>query len=414
MVVATEKPIPKLFSDETLSRARSLFPHTNEGHVYFNHAASAPLSVRVVESMEAHLRERSIGAIDTYARFDAPKIEKCRGRIQQLINSESPDRIALLGNTSDPINVIASGLEWKSGDRVLMHEAEFPGNVWPYLNLKRLGVEIDVIPQSKGHPSPQLIADFITDKTKLLALSAVQFLTGYRADLESVGELCKRKHVIFAVDGIQGVGASRIDVQQMKIHALMSGAQKWQMGPHGTGWLYLTEEMQSRIQPKHVGWLAVDDPWNFFDYDQSLHPTARRFEGGTKNVPGIWGLDAALATLLEFEIDSIERHILSLTQLLIDNLRTIPGIRIITPTSQRERAGIVTIELAETLDAKSIFKQLLEQHITISLREGRLRFSPHFYNSPTEVALSVSALREAISHHTAISSRRGLSLTNTT
>jgi cysteine desulfurase/selenocysteine lyase len=396
MFLTAEQQRVELFSDEVLSKAKSLFPHTRKGKVYLNHAATAPMSIRVVESMEAHLHERSIGAIDTYMQFDVAKIEKCRESIRELINAESPNRIAFMTNTSDPINVIASGLEWKSGDRILMHEAEFPANVWPYINLKRHGVELDVIPQSKGHPTPQLIADSITPRTKLLALSAVQWLTGYRADLESIGGLCREKNIICAVDGIQAVGAVRVDVQKMKIDAMASGCQKWQMGPHGTGWLYVSEELQKQLQPAYVGWLAVEEPWEFTNRTQGLHATARRYEGGTKNIPGIWGLDAALATLLEFGIDAIEHHILALTQMLINGLQSVDGVRVITPNMYHQRAGIVTIDVPKSVDVKGIFQRFLEQDITISLREGKLRYSPHFYNSPTEIALAVSATREAL------------------
>ncbi len=397
MFLATQQSWAKLFSDDVLGKARALFPHIQEGKIYLNHAATAPMSLRVIESIEAHLRERSVGAIDTYMVHDVAKIEKCRSRVKELINAESNERIALLTNTSDPINVVASGLEWKSGDRILLHEDEFPANVWPYINLKRHGVEIDVIPQSKGHPTPQLIADSITERTTLVALSAVQFLTGYRADLGAIGSLCRSKNIIFAVDGIQAVGAVRVDVQKMNIDALAAGCQKWQMGPQGTGWLYITEELQSRIQPAHVGWLAVDNPWDFFNYNQPLASTARRYEGGTKNIPGIWGLDAALATLLEFGVDAIESHILALTQMLMNALHTINGVNVITPNAHKQRAGIVTIELPKNVDAKAVFKRLADRDIIVALREGKLRYSPHFYNSATEIALTVSATREALS-----------------
>lgn len=383
-------------SDAALTRARALFPHTQEGKIYLNHAATAPLSVRVVESIEAHLRERSIGKIETYLAHDAEKIEKCRARIAALINAESPDRIALTMNTSDALNIVASGLEWKTGDRILLHESEFPANVYPYMHLKRHGVELDMISEASGNPTPQRIADSLTPRTKLVALSAVQFLTGYRADLAAIGDICRSKNIIFVVDAIQSVGAMKMNVQQLKLDAVAAGGQKWQMGPQGTAWLYLTEDLQSRIHQSSLGWLAVADPWEFFDYGQPLAPTARRYEGGTKNIPGIWGLDAAIATLLEFGANDIERHILSLTQLLTSGLQTLRGARVVSPALECERAGIVTIQLDSRIDAKDVFKRLLARDITIAIRDGKLRYAPHFYNSPTEIAIAVAATREAI------------------
>jgi selenocysteine lyase/cysteine desulfurase len=299
-------------------------------------------------------------------------------------------------NTSDALNIIASGLRWSSGDRVLLHESEFPANVYPFVALKRHGVELEVISAAKGNPTPQLIAEALTPRTKVVTLSAVQFLTGYRADLAAIGELCRSKNVLFVVDAIQSVGAVKIDVQNLNVDAIAAGCQKWQMGPQGTAWLYLTEEMQARIQQSSLGWLGVADPWNFSDFNQPLAPTALRYEGGTKNIPGIWGLDAAIATLLEFDPSSIERHIRSLTQLLISGLQTLNNVRVISPTADDERAGIVTIQLDPRIDAKGVFKRLLERNITIALRDGKLRYAPHFYNSVTEIAIAVGATREAM------------------
>ena len=379
-----------------LEKARSLFPHTKTGKIYLNHASSAPMSTRVIDAITKHLHERSVGMIDTYLAYDVSKIEECRNHVRTLIHAGSTDRIALLTNTSEPLNIIASGLTWKTGDRLLLHEAEFPANVWPYLNLRRHGVEIDVMPQEKGHPSVQLIAESITDRTKLVALSAVQFLTGHRADLKAIGSLCRERNIIFAVDGIQAVGAVRIDVQEMKIDALAAGCQKWQLGPQGTSWLYLTEELQSKIQPAHLGWLAVAEPWNFFDYNQGLAPTARRYEGGTKNIPGIWGMEAALRIFQEFTPEAIEGHILFLAQMLISGLSVIDGVKVITPVDSGQHAGIVTIELPKTVNDHAVFEKLTRKQVAISLREGKLRYSPHFYNSESEIEFAISATQGAI------------------
>lgn len=379
-----------------LHQVRQLFPHTAQGKVYLNHAGTAPMSRPVVDAIETHLRERSSGLIETYMAQDVAKFDECRRLVQRLINAESPHRIALLTNTSDALNAVAAGLSWKTGDRILLHEEEFPANVWPYLALRRHGVEIDVIPQSKGHPTPELIEDSITGRTRLLALSAVQFLSGYRADLEAIGALCRGRNIIFVVDGIQAVGAVRIDVQKMRIDALASGCQKWQLGPQGTGWLYLTEELQRRIQPAFVGWLAVEDPWDFFNYTQALASTARMFEGGTKNIPGLHGMAAALKVLLESDPAVIESRILDLTQTLVTELRQIDGVRLVTPVAEEQRAGIVTIELPPKIEAKKVFRFLLDHNITPALREGKLRYAPHFYNTSEEMAVAAAVTREAL------------------
>ena len=397
MISETLQPEETVNAD-ALQSARILFPHTQQGKVYLNHAGTAPMCTRVVEAITAHLHERSAGMIETSMTKDVAKIEECRRLVARLIHAESPDRIALMTNTSDPINVVAVGLKWKSGDRIVLHEAEFPANVWPYRALKSHGVEIDVIPQRDGHPTAERIAKAITPRTRLVALSAVQFLTGYRADLEAIGSLCRSRGILFVVDGIQAAGAVELDVQRMKIDALASGCQKWQLAPQGTGWLYITEELQQRIQPAFVGWLAVEDPWDFFNSTQPLASSARMFEGGTRNIPGLYGLAAALEVLLSFGATQIERRILNLTRMLLDGLSQIPGVQAITPDADHERAGILTIELPPSTNAKLVFRTLLKQNITVAVREGKLRYAPHFYNTAQEMTFAIEATREALHH----------------
>ncbi len=367
-----------------LSSYRSLFPYIGQGMIYFNHAATSPLSTRVVEAMQRHLDARSAGAIDTYFT-DLKVIEGLRTSIASLINAPSPDRIALVGNTSDALNVIASAYPWRSGDRVLLNDLEFPANVYPYLNVRARGVSVDTLACPDGRVTPEHIERALTASTRIVALSAVQFLTGYRADLAAIGSLCRSRNIRLIVDGIQAVGAIPTDVQSMGIDALACGAQKWLMSPHGTGFLYLSEELQGMLHQQYLGWLSVADPWNFRDHEQPLAEAARRFEGGTLNYPGLMGMRAAVDTLLEAGSGAIERQVRLLTDRIVEHLRSIDGWTIVTPLEPEARSGIITARPAPTDEAKQWFERLLARRVTISLREGLLRFSPHFYNTLADV-----------------------------
>lgn len=386
-----------LLPDDTLRTARKLFPHVAGGRVYMNHAATSPLSTRVVEAMQRHLIERSEGKLDSYW-IDIPMVKELREMVRRLINAESADRISVQANTSEAINVIASGLPWREGDRVLLTRAEFPANVYPYLNLRSRGVKIDWLPDADGVVTPEMIEQALTPHTRLLALSAVQFLSGFRADLGTIGALCRSRDVVFAVDGIQAVGGVTIDVQNLHIDALAAGAQKWQMGPHGTGFLYLTQSLQERIRQAHLGWLSVANPWDFKDYEQAIAPSARRYEGGTLAMPGLWGMHAAIGTLLEFHPEDIESHILSLTELLLEKFLTISGVVPVTPRERERRAGIVTVRVNSPHVPEKVFAALEQRAVLVALREGCLRFSPHFYNTPADVETAAEALREALSN----------------
>jgi cysteine desulfurase/selenocysteine lyase len=179
---------------------------------------------------------------------------------------------------------------------------------------------------------------------------------------------------------------------------MSSGSQKWQMSPQGTGFLYITESFQRELQQAYVGWLGVEDPWQFQRFDQPLAPTAKRYEGGSLNSMGIIGMREALETILEFGPEHIEGHILSLTRRIIDRIRTIDGFELVSPDDDTQRAGIVTVRWHAPRDLMPVFVELQKQRIDISLRMNALRFSPHFYNSPDEIDQVVEVLRTVLSH----------------
>ncbi len=388
---------PTLLSNGRLAEARTLFPHIGTGHIYLNHAATSPLSTRVVDAIRRHLEDHSAGTIDTFVS-DMKAVAACRSAIARLIHAEAPERIAFTLNTSDAINIVAAGFPWQSGDRVLLNDHEFPANVHPYLHLRDRGVAIDVLPTRYGVVTPEMVEASLTPRTRIVGLSAVQFLTGSRADLAAIGRLCRDRGVRFVVDGIQAVGAVRLDVQTMCIDALAAGGQKWQMAPLGTGYVYITQELQDMIRQPCKGWLSVADPWQFFKYDQPLAASAQRYEGGTLNSPGLIGMRASLETLLEFGPDAIESHILAITRRLMEHLQSFNELTLLTPEQDRERAGIVTVAASDGRDLTPVFKALERDRISCSLREGKLRFSPHFYTNVHDIEAALEVLHSTLAH----------------
>jgi len=386
------------FDSVTLARARVLFPYLQNGRIYVNHAATSPYSTRVVAALHRHMDARTTGDIDTYWS-DIKMVTTLREAVKRLINAEGTERIALVGNTTDALNIVASGLPWHTGDRILLNDAEFPANLYPYLNLRRLGVEVDLLHAADGVVTPGDVEHSLTPRTRLLGLSAVQFLSGYRADLESIGRLCRDRDIIFVVDGIQSVGAIQTNVQAMHIDALAAGAQKWQMATQGAGFLYLTQTLQERIQQAHLGWLSVQNPWEFRALDQPLAESARRYEGGSLYMSSLHAMNASLETLLEFGIDRIEQHLTALTGILLDEFHAIPGIIPLTSTMAGCRAGIVTVRTERAETSQALFEDLRRRNITAAVREGCVRFSPHFYNTEEEMRAIATAVREFAALH---------------
>ncbi|MFN4110912.1 MAG: aminotransferase class V-fold PLP-dependent enzyme [Ignavibacteria bacterium] len=371
------------------SEIRKRFTYLENGIIYFNHASTGPIPDFTVEAVKNYLAERSSKSIDNYEMI-LKTISETKELIAKFINS-SPDRIAFMDNVSNSMNLIAQGLNWEKDDEIILFDIEFPANVYPFLNLQKKGVKIKIVPSKNGRIEFEDIEKAITTKTKLLSISHVQFLTGFRADLENIGNLCKQNGIIFSVDAIQSVGVVNIDVQKMKIDFLSSGAQKWLLGLEGTTFIHISKELQDRIEPKYVGWLSVKDPWNILDYNLEFAETAQRFENGTINFAGIYSLNSNLKFFSSLGLNEIEKSVIENSKLLIQLLEREQFQFLFRPDFDNELAGILTIKIK---NPEEVYKELKRRKIHISVREGYLRFSPHFYNTDEEIFTVVKNLKD--------------------
>lgn len=372
-----------LFTKTELKKYRDVFPHLNQPHYYMNHAAFGVLSTDVIKSINKHLTERSSGVIESFF-IDFEIIESVRAKIANLINAPSPDNISFITNTSEGINLIASGLTWQNGDQILLNDAEFPSNVYPYVNLKHNGVHVDFIKNKNGYVSSDDILNHISKSTKLIAISAIQFLSGYKINLNHVGEIARNNNSLLIVDGIQAAGNSTIDVQSMNIDGFISGGLKWLNAPMGTGFVYISDKLRELIQQKYVGWLSVESPWQLSNFEQELNPTNRRYELGGINIPGIYALHASLDPFLELGTDRINRHLIGLTD-MIDSIIDPVRLGRFTTLNPDFRSGIITYNLPDGVDGDELIKELKSNRVTISHRQGKIRFSPHYYNSDVDI-----------------------------
>lgn len=371
-----------------IQRYRKLFPVTESGTIYLNHAATGPLSTRVVSAVNKYIRERSETNIDNYALFQ-PTLVETRGFAAKLLNATA-DRIAFFDNTTNALNLLAAGLEWKTGDRIILNDIEFPANVYPFLNLKRLGVEVDFVHNRDGKILFQDIESKVTPRTRLISISHVQFLTGYRADLKTIGAMCRKAGIIFCVDAIQSAGVIGIDVASMNIDFLAAGGQKWLMAPQGIAFAYVSAETQDRIRQAYLGWTSIKDFFgDFTRYRLDLDDTAKRYENGTLNYVGITSLHESIGTLLEVGIENIEEHVLDLSDRLIEELRLL-GMKAYVEGERSNRAGIISFAVP---DAPAFAGLLAKSKIEVAVRQGLVRVSPHFYNSEEEIMALVERLK---------------------
>ena len=361
-----------------LSELRTLFPHTRDT-IYLNHAATAPLSTRVVSAVSAYLEQRHRTNIENYADF-APTLESARSRAARLVGADVA-RVEFAPNTSYALNVLAQGFPWRRGDRIAVPSCEFPANVYPFLNLERQGVVVDFIPHTDGVISLDDIERTLRPETRLLTISWVQFLSGYRIDVEAVGRLCRDRGVLFCVDAIQGLGALRLDVDSCGIDFLASGGHKWLMAMQGIGFLYVSEDLQSRLEPA-AGWLHGPVDWdNFFDYELAFHPDATRFRLGTMNNAGIASLEAALELYVDAGASWCEERVLARAGRLAAGLDAF-GFRRYGTADPAHASGIVTVEHR---DVEALHAYLQQHGVAAAVRQRKLRFAPTYYNTDEEI-----------------------------
>ncbi|RMG64486.1 MAG: aminotransferase class V-fold PLP-dependent enzyme [Calditrichaeota bacterium] len=361
------------------------FPHSSE-QTYLNHAAVSPLPRPTVEALRWYLDQRSGQNIEFWPQALEVR-QQFKMKVAALINAR-PEDIAWTPNTSSGLNILANGLSWQPGDRILLNSMEFPANVYPFLNLERLGVAVDFVVPREGR---LLLEDFehaITPRTRLLSISFVQFLNGFRSDLKALAELCHRHGLIFCVDAIQGLGALQMDVQAMGIDFLACSGHKWLMWPLGTGFVYIAPHLLERLHPAVVGWFSVQGSERFLDYRLEFLPHAGRFETGTFNTAGLVGANASLDMMLEIGPQAIEQRVLHLSSLLIDACRRI-GLELFTVPDLQHRSGIVTFRHPR---AGELFEALARERIHVSLREGMIRVAPHFYNTEADIQRLMEAV----------------------
>ena len=358
---------------------RKEFPVTHK-YAYLNHSGVAPMSLRVKRAVEQFLTESAEGGAFHYPKW-AQRIVDIRRACAKLIHSDA-EELAFVKSTSHGLSIVAEGLDWKPGDNVLIYEKEFPSNIFPWLNLKRKGVEVKTIPSRDGRMVMEDIEDLMTSRTRLLALSSVQFSNGFKIDLKKAGELCSQKKVLFCVDAIQSLGVIPMDVIEYNIDFLAADGHKWLLGPEGIGIFYCRQELAQQLNPPLVGWKSVKNDLSFDMPDFCLKTNALRFEEGSMNVMGIFGLGAAVDLLLEVGIQNIEERVLGLGDFLIKEAEK-RNFTIFTPKEKAARGGNITF--TGNFDSAGVREKLLNNGIMVNVRGGGLRVSPHFYNNQEEL-----------------------------
>lgn len=313
----------------------------------------------------------------------------------EFIGAKS-EEIALLGPTSLGLSLFANGLAWKPGDEVICYADDYPANVYPWMELKRRGVKpVYLKPERLGEITPELVAAAITPRTRLVALASCHFLSGYRIEVDAIGQIVHEQGALFSLDAIQTLGASPLTVEHVDF--LSADAHKWMLGPMAIGIVYVKRELFETLRPTLLGAWNVKSPNFIAQREVEFFDTAQRYEPGVLNVAGIYGMRAALRLLLGCGLEQIHQRLMDLKMQIVNGVSEL-GFEVIGPVEGRNASGITTCH-HEGLEMEAISKKLEAERIFASLRFDRagrqlLRFSPHFYNTREEVERVLSVLRE--------------------
>jgi cysteine desulfurase/selenocysteine lyase len=308
------------------------------------------------------------------------EVERVRGQFACLINGDI-DEVAFIKNTSEGISIVANGLDWQDGDNVVIPDIEFPSNVYPWWNLKRLGVETRMVKAKDGRVLFDDLVSHTDRRTRIVSVSSVECNSGFRNDLNRIGAFCKESNILFFVDAIQSLGVLEMDVKRDNIDFLSADGHKWMLSVEGLGGFYISKNILEKIYPITVGWGSVVNAWNFMSYDFTFRSDAKRFEEGSLNTMSIYALGAALDLLKEMGIDSIQKSVLSQGAYLVEGLKK-RNIKILNSMVPMERSGIVSCLLR--VDPKKFASYMAEKNVSLTVRDGMVRLSPHYYNSRDE------------------------------
>lgn len=365
---------------------RQDFPITEE-YVNLDNASLSPIPEPVVQAVQQMLDERTRYGVEAFWNW-IDVVDEVKAMLADLINA-TPEEIALTQNTSEGINIVANMLEWKDGDNVVLNNLEFFPNYWPWLRLRKYGVEIRIVEHRDGWITAEDFERCVDHNTRVIALSSVAWINGLKHDLEAIGSVAKAHDAYLVVDAIQSVGVTPVDVREGPIDFLSCGGHKWLFSLLGSGFFFCRGDLIEQFEPAYLGWQSDAEKFDYTFREYQLAPTAQRFMHGNTSIAGAHAMRAGLQYINDIGLENIVARNRQLTDYLIERLRPL-GVRFMGPLEDKYRSSFIN---AVPSDAEAVQEAARAEGIIVSVREGGLRISPHFYNTEAEIDQFVDVVR---------------------
>lgn len=368
---------------------RSLFPALKT-YTYLNSAAVSPMPTTAIEAVNWQLNDVASNGVLHYTDWVATK-DRARSLVAGMLNV-APEQIAFMRNTSDGFAAVASGLEWTSDDNIVSFAEEFPANFYPWRHVRdKHGVDLRLAPEREGRIDLDELISLIDSNTKVVAISAVQFASGFNVDLERIAKAAHAVEALLAVDIIQALGARGFDLPALGVDIASGASHKWMCAPEGCGLLYLSDEARNRMDPSFVGWISVETPWDFENREQPFKPNALALESGTGCSSLFYGLEQSAKLLTETGLDKIESYLDDLTDYMCELLAG-KNYDVVSSRAPGEKSSIVCLKHRDGMSCNDVAAHLEKEKVIVSPRNDRVRISPHFYNDREDIERLVATL----------------------
>ncbi len=378
-----------MINEKMNNEIRKLFPAAQK-YTYLNSAAVSPMPVSAVKAVESQLKDVSENGSINLDGWIKTK-NRCRVLVAEMLKVKA-ENIAFLRNTSDGFSTVANGIDWAEGDNIVTFANEFPSNFYPWRMIRdKFGVELRTCPERDGRIDIDEFISLIDSNTKLVSISAVQFSTGFRADIERIGRVVRDFDALFAVDIIQGFGVIEFDLDAQFVDIACGASHKWLCSPEGCGIFYLSDRARNRVEPSLIGWISVDEPFNFKNYEQDWKPNALAWETGTGSSSLFYGLEQSLKLLSETGVGNIENYLEKLTNHLCYLLQT-RDYKIVSSRKKGEKSQIVCVMPKDGQKSFELAQTLERQKVIVSPRGERLRIAPHFFNNQADIERLIELL----------------------
>jgi kynureninase len=370
---------------QDLSAYRSEFPVV-ERRTYLISASLGPLSKRSRRLAEEHLDLWGrLGPEELWLEHGLPRLQECRDHFAALIGAD-PDEIAVVPSVSSGLSSIASCLDFRSRPKIVLSEMDFPTNHYVWRAQERVGAKLDVVSSPDGiRIEAEDVCARIDDQTLLVNTNRVLFESSWILDLPSIVEAARAAGAYVLVDDFHGTGIVPLDVHELRIDWLLSGALKWLCGGQGIAFLYCRRELIEQMQPLVVGWFGTVDPFNFDRSALHLRDDARRFETGTYSLPQAWTAAGGMSILREVGVEAIRARSRELTRAVVDRADD-SGMELLSPRDDARRGGVVRLRVpGGREEAERVLHALFDRDVVLDQRGDALRISPHFFNNESDI-----------------------------